>query len=105
MVNGIVPAGTPVTTEHRLCSSRRPGGRAKDHNVPAGNLTNDPVFVSASNANYRLSRESPCLNTGTNQAWMIGGVDLDGNPRIKQSRVDMGTYELPPALGTILELR
>ena len=70
-----------------------------------GNITNNPQFAGASNGNYRLSRESPCLNTGTNQAWMIGAVDLDGVGRIKQGKVEMGAYELPPALGMILELR
>lgn len=43
---------------------------------------------------YRLSStNSPCYNAGTNLAWMITAVDLDGNPRIADGTVDMGAYE------------
>ena len=64
----------------------------------SGNMTNDPQFVSAPAGNYRLSANSPCINTGTNQAWMTGKTDLDGNPRIITGTVDMGAYEtvVPP---------
>jgi uncharacterized repeat protein (TIGR01451 family) len=60
----------------------------------AGNITNAPSFWNASEANYRLAPEtSPCLDAGTNQAWMIGASDLDGHDRILDGRVDMGAYE------------
>ena len=57
--------------------------------------TNDPCFVNAAGENYRLQSNSPCINTGTNQSWMIGAMDLDGNPRISPASgiVDMGAYE------------
>jgi hypothetical protein len=58
-----------------------------------GSTTNDPLFVSASD--FRLQAGSPCINTGTNGAWVIGKRDLDGNPRIwpLDGTVDMGAYE------------
>jgi hypothetical protein len=46
---------------------------------------------------YRLQRNSPCIDVGKNGDWMSQAVDLDGNPRVwrgKSSRtVDMGAYE------------
>jgi len=51
--------------------------------------------VNRSAGNLRLLANSPCINAGTNQAWMVGAFDLDGNPRIAGGRVDMGAYEYP----------
>ena len=68
------------------CTTPDPGG--------VGNITNDPQFVNAAAGDYHLQSTSPCINAGTNQDWMIGATDLDGNPRIDASgRVDMGAYE------------
>lgn len=54
-------------------------------------VTNDPAFVGA--GDYRLQSNSPCVNTGMNEDWMIGAGDLDGNARILNAVVDMGAYE------------
>ena len=68
------------------CTTPDPGG--------IGNITNDPRFVRAAAGDYHLQSTSPCINAGTNQDWMIGATDLDGNPRLDDSgRVDMGAYE------------
>ncbi len=67
------------------CTTPDPGG--------AGNTTNDPGFVNAAAGNYRLLSNSPCINAGTNQPWMVGTTDLDGNPRIVNATVDIGAYE------------
>ena len=60
-----------------------------------GNLDNDPLFVDAASDNYRLKPNSPCINAGTNGAWVIGGVDYDGHRRIlpEGSQTDMGAFE------------
>jgi hypothetical protein len=60
-----------------------------------GNMANDPRFVSAALGDYQLQSNSPCVNAGTNQDWMIGATDLHTNdtPRICGGRVDMGAYE------------
>lgn len=53
--------------------------------------TNDPKFVSV--GDYRLTIGSSAIGTGTNQTWMVGAKDLDGNDRIVNTTVDMGCYE------------
>lgn len=56
----------------------------------AGNIDDDPLFVSASD--FHLSGASPCFDVGTNAA-ATAGTDLQGYPRIVFSTVDMGAYE------------
>jgi hypothetical protein len=60
-----------------------------------GNLGGDPLFVDAAHGDYRLRHDSPCINTGTNGAWTVGAVDLNGQARVYPAggRVDMGAYE------------
>jgi hypothetical protein len=60
-----------------------------------GNLDADPLFVDATHGDYRLRHDSPCLNAGTNGAWTVGAVDLDGQLRVYPAggRADMGAYE------------
>lgn len=71
-----------------------------------GNTTADPQFVDKAAGNYRLQDSSPASNTGTNQSWMTGALDLDGEPRIAENIVDMGAYEGPPPKeGTIVTVR
>lgn len=58
----------------------------------AGNIAGDPLFVNAASNNFRLQVGSPSLDAGTNSQ-VVGSTDLDGNPRILGTRVDMGAYE------------
>jgi len=64
------------------------------------NTTNPPALVNFAARNYRLSRSSPCINTGSNLNWtlMTGAVDLDGLSRRDRFSgiVDMGCYEFLP---------
>ena len=54
----------------------------------------DPLFVDAANGDYRLQTNSPCIDAGQNQPWMIGAVDFDGVSRVLNGIVDIGAYEL-----------
>ena len=66
-----------------------------------GNISTDPLFEDALAGNFRLRMKSPCINAGTNP-FVVGTVDLDGKPRIRDGTVDMGAYEydkLRPAPG------
>ncbi|MFH0909887.1 MAG: choice-of-anchor D domain-containing protein, partial [bacterium] len=74
--------GTAFTNS---CTTPDPGG--------AGNITNEPSFVDLGAANLRLSANSPCIDVGRSEGWMTGGTDLDGQPRVFNSRVDLGAYE------------
>ena len=67
------------------CTTPNPGG--------TNNITDEPQFVSAANGDYRLLPSSPCIDHGINQNWMFDAMDLEGNPRILNGTVDMGTYE------------
>ena len=66
-----------------------------------GNIDSDPMFLSADD--YHISLESPCVNAGNPN--YVGGaneVDIDGEPRVINGRVDMGADELDwegPVLG------
>ncbi|MDP2896172.1 MAG: choice-of-anchor Q domain-containing protein [bacterium] len=65
-----------------------------------GNISKDPRFVAPND--YHLQSSSPCVDVGKNEDWMWTAIDLDGNPRIFNGRVDMGAYEyrvnLPPVV-------
>jgi hypothetical protein len=56
-----------------------------------GNIIAAPLFVGG--GDYRLQTGSPCINTGTNQAWMSTATDLAGLPRVLDVYADMGAYE------------
>jgi len=69
-----------------------------------GNIQVDPMFVKPGvwqNNNYipgdyHLKLESPCINAGDpNTVVTSGETDIEGNPRLRLGRVDMGAYELP----------
>jgi len=66
-----------------------------------GNCDADPLFVDATAGNYRLQAESPCLNTGTNDACSAdaSSQDLDGQARVIGVSVDRGAYEYATAAG------
>jgi hypothetical protein len=70
-----------------------------------GCIAADPLFLSAAAGDYRPKPVSPCINAGTNETWMLGAFDLDGSPRIKGGRVDIGAYESQGAAGTAFVLR
>ncbi len=66
------------------------GGYAGGINI----INVDPLFVDAAGGNYRLQASSACINAG-DPAFVPspGETDLDGGPRIRNARVDMGAYE------------
>ena len=65
-----------------------------------GNISLDPMFVSANHNNFHLATGSPAIDTGTNSAPNLPLKDLNGKPRIADGDadgdlvVDMGVYEV-----------
>lgn len=72
----------PMETSH--CDIR--GGLGGEGNIDA-----DPMFVLSND--WHITASSPCRNAGTNLSWMSGALDVDGQPRIFDERVDMGADE------------
>ena len=71
------------------CTTPLPGG--------TGNITSDPLFLDAANGYFQLQSGSPCIDRGNN-AYATGAFDLNGNPRIYGSTVDMGAFEYRVAM-------
>ena len=74
-----------------------------------GNISANPLFTSSTD--LHLSPSSPSVDAANNSAVGIAGTDLDGNPRLQDSKgigypiIDMGAYEASgsqtPALSTL----
>jgi Right handed beta helix region len=54
----------------------------------------DPRFVDPSKANFHLQSDSPARNAGANLGpGKVGLKDLDGQPRVRNGKIDIGCYE------------
>ena len=60
----------------------------------ANNIAADPLFKGAAVGDYRLTRNSPAVNAGLKEDWMVDALDLAGNARVNGRTVDLGAYEL-----------
>lgn len=54
----------------------------------------DPLFASAADGDFSLTKKSPCCNAGILLDWMDGdSVDIAGFPRVYGDLPDIGCYE------------
>jgi len=71
-----------------------------DHASNPGNISADPLFLSASNNDFHLSQGSPAIDSGDNSAASLPAADYDNNPRISDGNgdsvatVDLGAFEV-----------
>jgi Right handed beta helix region len=55
----------------------------------------DPHFVDAAGKNFHLQPDSPALAAGTSDQIPVGELDLEGSPRVKSGKIDIGCYQRP----------
>jgi hypothetical protein len=59
-----------------------------------GNISSAPLFVDTSVDNFHLQPTSPAIDAGKNTARIpFPPTDLDGNPRVFHTTVDIGAFE------------
>ncbi|MHC4501162.1 MAG: choice-of-anchor Q domain-containing protein, partial [Planctomycetota bacterium] len=69
-----------------------------------GNIAADPCFVDPAGGDYHLSAGSPCIESG-DPAYSAapGETDIDGEPRLMGTGVDMGADEFTAGLMPVIE--
>ncbi len=85
----------PVFTNNDAYSPSGSGllGTCSSESSQNGNISLDPLFVNATQSNYRLQSGSLAINTGDNAAPDLPKKDLAGKSRIVGGIIDMGAYE------------
>jgi len=61
--------------------------------VGAGDISQDPGFVSVAYGMFHIQPNSPCVNAGLDGAVQDGWKDMDAQTRIQGAHVDMGADE------------
>jgi Right handed beta helix region/HYR domain len=70
----------------------------------SGNISADPLFACSAEGDYRIVKESPCIDAGSPDMEMLPPTDIGGNARIVAAgtnsalAVDLGAYEFDPAV-------
>jgi choice-of-anchor C domain-containing protein len=59
-----------------------------------GVLKLDPLFVNANSGDFHLSPDSPSINAGDPKYDGHDEIDIDGEPRVMQGRIDIGADEV-----------
>jgi hypothetical protein len=56
----------------------------------------DPRFVDPAASNFHLQPDSPARSDGDDLgSRMVGDQDIDGRPRVREKKIDIGCYETP----------
>src|SRR5579859_3328237 len=98
----------PVTIDHNLyyCSSGSKASTWKGASATVTGFDNyvqstgndrrshflDPNFVGAAK-DFHLRSDSPAIAAGTTDGVPVGELDLEGSPRVKSGKIDIGCYQ------------
>jgi hypothetical protein len=99
----------PVAIDHNLyfCAS---GAKASTWGETSGAVTGfgnyvqstgndghsqflDPHFVDVAAKDFHLQPDSPAIVAGTTDGVLVGERDLEGSPRVKSGKIDIGCYQ------------
>jgi Protein of unknown function (DUF1565) len=99
----------PAVIDHNIyyCAS---GGKASTWGTPAATVTGfdtyvestgndrhsrfvDPHFTDATAKDFHLQSDSPAISAGTLEGVPVGETDLEGSPRSKSGKIDIGCYQ------------
>ncbi len=70
-----------------------------------GNINSDPFFLNPAGGDYHISSSSPCIDAGDpNYAVGPGEVDIDGDPRVVNLRIDIGADEYTTGGPSVIEI-
>lgn len=83
---------------YSYCDIKDSGGSGPGWDTDLGidggsNIDIDPRFVDAANDDYHIRPISPCVNTGNPDGNYNGQTDIDGEPRVQSTYVDIGADE------------
>ena len=53
----------------------------------------DPHFVDAAANDFHLRSDSPAIAAGTTDGVPVGELDLEGSPRVRSGKIDIGCYQ------------
>ncbi|MGB6386272.1 MAG: right-handed parallel beta-helix repeat-containing protein [Terriglobales bacterium] len=53
----------------------------------------DPHFVDIAAKDFHLQPDSPAITAGTTNGVPVGELDLEGSPRVKSGKIDIGCYQ------------
>lgn len=90
-----VEAGAGLTLLIDHSDIRGGAGAVTREDTYTDNINADPLFTNATNSDFTLQPDSPCIDTGDNSVWVTVWTDIDGSPifRIPGGTVDIGAYE------------
>jgi len=84
-------SGAPVLRHN---AAYNPGGNNYTNIAPgAGDINLDPKLEAPAYGRYHLNSDSPCIDAGNDADVETGWLDMDEQPRISGSHVDVGADE------------
>lgn len=90
---GILKSGTSSPTLRDNCVYNPDGSSYSGISAGIGDFSTDPKLAAVQYGRVHLQPDSPCIDAGSDADIAAGQPDLDGQPRIAGSHVDVGADE------------